>query len=237
MPALLYGMEAWKKLSKAEIQNVEKIQGKALKRIFSLPITTPYIGLIIETGVWPAEQRINYSSLMLYHNIINSSKDRLVKQIIQEKGAQNHSSTFYDKVRTIAEELNIKLEKGVIMKKSDWKRTVKGKTQNQIQERVEKEMENKTKLRTVREDKWERKEYIATCDSDLVKDIIKIRLHMWEQKKNYPREEDTKCPIWNQKEDTTKHVLECQTAETVYRIKDNTLTKSMDRSSKAMQTK
>ena len=31
-------------------------------------------------------------------------------------------------------------------------------------------MENKTRLRTVREDKWERKEYIATCDSDLVKD-------------------------------------------------------------------
>ena len=90
MPALLYGMEAWKKLSKAEIQNLEKIQGKALKRIFSLPITTPYIGLIIETGVWPAEQIINYSSLMLYRNIINIGKDRLVRQIIQEKRTQNH---------------------------------------------------------------------------------------------------------------------------------------------------
>ena len=32
MPALLYGMEAWKKWSNAEIQNVEKIQGKALKK-------------------------------------------------------------------------------------------------------------------------------------------------------------------------------------------------------------
>ena len=65
-------------------------------------------------------------------------------------------------------------------------------------------MENKTKLRTVREDKWRRKKYIATCDSDLVK------------------EKDMKCPICNQKEDTTEHVLECQTAETVYRIRDNT---------------
>ena len=51
MRALLYGMEAWKKLSKAEIQYLEKIQGKALKRIFNLPITTPYIGIVIETGV------------------------------------------------------------------------------------------------------------------------------------------------------------------------------------------
>ena len=51
MPALLYGMEAWKKLSKAEIQHLEKIQGTVLKRIFHLPVTIPYIGLIIETGV------------------------------------------------------------------------------------------------------------------------------------------------------------------------------------------
>ena len=80
------------------------------------------------------------------------------------------------------------------MKKSEWKRTVKDKIKNQIQERVEKRMENKTKLRTVREDKQEKKLVIATCDSDQVKGIIKIKLHMCELKKNYPREEeDMKC--------------------------------------------
>ena len=72
MPALLilYGMEAWKKLSRVEIQNIEKIQGKALKGVFSLPITTPYIGLIIETGVWPAEQRINGTIALSYPPIV-----------------------------------------------------------------------------------------------------------------------------------------------------------------------
>ena len=30
-------------------------------------------------------------------------------------------------------------------------------------------------------------------------------------------------PYMQSKEDTTEHVLECQTAETVYRIRDNTL--------------
>ena len=49
MTALLYAMGAWQKLSKAETQNLEAIQGKALKRIFIPPITTPYIVLIIET--------------------------------------------------------------------------------------------------------------------------------------------------------------------------------------------
>ena len=36
-------------------------------------------------------------------------------------------------------------------------------------------MENKTKLKTVRKYKWQRKEYIAICDID----IIKIRLLCW----------------------------------------------------------
>ena len=56
--------------------------GEALKRIFNLPITTPDIGIIIETGNWPAKQRKSYSSFMLYHNIIISSRNRLAKQII-----------------------------------------------------------------------------------------------------------------------------------------------------------
>ena len=73
-------------------------------------------------------------------------------------------------------------------------RTPVGDTENihvkwyKTQEMVEKEMEKKTNLRTVSEDKWERKEYTATCDSDLVREITKIRLHAWELKKNYPRE-------------------------------------------------
>ena len=112
-------MEAWKKFPEAETQYLEKVQGKALKRIFNLPITTPSIGLIFETGVWPAEQRINYSSLMLYHNIINSSKDRLAKHRIQEQRVQNHQHIFYKKVRAIAKEFNIKLEVAVTMKKSE----------------------------------------------------------------------------------------------------------------------
>ena len=52
---------------------------------------------------------------------------------------QNHQNTFPEKKKTTAEELNIKLEEAVTMKKSEWKRTVKDKVQNQIQERVEKE--------------------------------------------------------------------------------------------------
>ena len=85
--------------------------------MFNLPVTIPYIGLI-EIAACPAVQRISYSSFTLYHNIINNIKDRLSKETIQEQRAQNHQNTFYEKVWAIAEELKIKLEAAVTIKKS-----------------------------------------------------------------------------------------------------------------------
>ena len=39
-------------------------------------------------------------------------------------------------------------------------------------------MANKTKARTIVEDKWKRKKYLHEYDSEIIKDVIKIRLYM-----------------------------------------------------------
>ena len=39
MPALLHGLEAWGKIDKDEMNEIGKISGRALKRIFNLPKT------------------------------------------------------------------------------------------------------------------------------------------------------------------------------------------------------
>ena len=50
-----------------------------------MPISTSYIGLIMETGMWPANQRIKYSIMMLYHNIMNGDHKRVARKIIAEQ--------------------------------------------------------------------------------------------------------------------------------------------------------
>ena len=40
MPTFLYELEAWGKIDKDEMNQIEKFQGRALKRIFNLPIST-----------------------------------------------------------------------------------------------------------------------------------------------------------------------------------------------------
>ena len=60
MTPLTFGMEVWANIRSVEIKEIEKIQGKALKRIFQCPVSTTYTGIIMETGIWPAEQKIQY---------------------------------------------------------------------------------------------------------------------------------------------------------------------------------
>ena len=109
MPALLYGPEAWGKIDKDETNEIEKIQGRALKRIFNLPISTSYIGLTMETDTWPANQRVQYSILMLYHDM-NRDHERVASKILAEQAKSNHKNTMISKVKQIAQEIGLKIK-------------------------------------------------------------------------------------------------------------------------------
>ena len=55
------------------------------------------------------------------------------------------------------------------------------------------------------------KEYIKNGNTDDIKDILKIRLHIRDVRKNYPKNDtDTICPICRKEEDTTEHVIDCE---------------------------
>ena len=177
MPALVYGLEAWGKIDKDEMNEIEKIQGRALKKIFNLPISTSYIDLTMEKGTWPANQRIQYTKTMLYHNI-NSDHKKIARKILAEQTKSNHKNTMISKVQQIAQEIGVKLKNVENMSKSKWKKQVKEKIGKSIEERTKQEMTNKTKARTIIEDKWERKKYLQECDSETIKDVIKIRLQI-----------------------------------------------------------
>ena len=71
------------------MQAIEKIQNQPLKKILQLPVTTPSTELLMETAIWPPKERIEYSTLMLIHSIINSNKERISQKIILEQNEGN----------------------------------------------------------------------------------------------------------------------------------------------------
>ena len=179
--------------------------------MLQLPVTMPSTGLLIETGVWPANKRIEYSTLMLILSIINRNKERISQKIIVEQRNKGMPNTMYERAKEIGESIGMNIDQAVKMKKSTWKREAKPKIKKKIQQRLIDDLKEKTKARTIQKDKWLMKEYIENVNTDDIKDILKIRLHMQDVRKNYPKNDtDTIYPICRKEEDTTEHVLEVE---------------------------
>ena len=66
------------------------------------------------------------------------------------------------------------------------------------------------------------KGYILNCSGEDTRDIMLIRLHMWEVQMSYKKEtKSMMCPLCERKEDTMKHVIECgQENEKMCDLKD-----------------
>lgn len=58
--AFTYGLEAWATITKEQIKELDRKQGKILKGVFQLSITTSYIGLLMETSTYQVECSMQY---------------------------------------------------------------------------------------------------------------------------------------------------------------------------------
>ena len=132
-PAIYYGILAWGKIKGNEAIEIERIQAETLKQILDLPTSTPYVGVLMETGIWPAMDQLNYATSMFYHSVINS-EERLVTKIVLEQEATSRANTFTERVKKIGEvlEIDTRSESVKKQKKSEWKKLCKKKIEGVI---------------------------------------------------------------------------------------------------------
>ena len=106
MPALIYGVEAWGCIKKEEMKEIKRVQRKAFKKMLKLLVSTAYTRILVETGIWPADQRAQYATLMLYHNIKKVNGERKIKKMIEEQKKYLHQQ-FLQNIQQIVEILEI----------------------------------------------------------------------------------------------------------------------------------
>ena len=98
---------------------------------------------------------------------------KVARKILAKQAKSNYKNTMISKVKQVAHEIGLKMKNVDHMRKSKWKKHVKGKIGKLIEKRTKQGMANKTKARIMIEDKWERKKYFQKCDSDTIKVLLK----------------------------------------------------------------
>ena len=116
--SLLYGIEAWNKQTKKEIKELEKQQAKALCSLLQLPRSTPYLGILHETGIWKVEERINYRRIMLVQNILKSDDRRLCKRLLVQQAEEGDDDTLYATTKVALDKYGIEIRSIASMKEA-----------------------------------------------------------------------------------------------------------------------
>ena len=206
VPTLTYNMECWTKISKEEFQQMEQIQGGILKRIFNLPVTTPYWGIVKEMGIWPMETRITYQRLMLYESMMKSDENRLGRKIIESQKETSLKVNWAKETQKLAWKFEIDLNKASEMSTEGWKKMVKEKLKKRLESDWNESQANKRKTRHQKQQKIERKSYLSQMGIKEASDTVKRRLEMLDIGNNLGK--DRKC-LCKEKE-TSEHIIQCR---------------------------
>ena len=211
--AILFNLEGWGGLLPEEVDKFEGIQCKSLKELLNLPKSTSHLGVLWEVGCWPMRERIQYKQLMLFHNILHSPETRLARRILQQQKEFKMQRCLQSSVDRIAEQIEIDCswESVKKMPKSSFKRIVKQKLKEEIFKRMKQSSQDKTKLRFIKKEVFERSAYIDKAHSVLSYQILKTRLNMQDLSSNFGSKD--KCSLCLLEEESTEHVLICKGVE------------------------
>ena len=226
-PTLLFNTETWINITKEEMKIVNQAHYEILKRVFEQRDSTPYYGILMETGYWPFSHVIVYKRLMFFHHLIHSEEKRITRKIlINQMEGDGKENTWYKGVEEWLEKLQLeKREQDIIkIKKSEWKKKVKEQLGAWVKEEMEEQKIRMKKLRFTNTNG--KQEYIDKCRMEQVKKIMKVRLNMTELKSNFKgKYKDSMCPACEKEEETTEHVIKCSEYQ---RLTQHTMNEKME---------
>ena len=210
LQSILVNVEGFPSYKDGEMKKLESVQLNILTNLLELPKTTPYCALLMEVGWWPMKDRLSYKKLMLYHNIVRSDDRRVIKKLLRVQEREVRPTTWLAAVEREIDKYKIGLNARESCK-STWKKEVKENINKEVELELRKKCENSSKARIVKDDKFEKKEYLqGKVDAKTAKKILRARLNMCNLPGNYKQNGKGTCNLCEEEEGTTEHYFTCK---------------------------
>ena len=213
IPSILANTETWTNITKKEMEMLDKAQYRMMLIIYEQKQGTPYLGMLNETGFWPFSFIVKYKQLMWLHTLIHSEERRVARKVLLEQFEEKEKN-WVQQVKQWSKEIGIIVKLEIIkqISKPKWKKMVKDKLEKRIQLEIQEEANKKTKLRFIKEEKFEEKQYMKRYNMKTCKEIMKLRLNMIDVKANFKgdHKENMNCSAGCNVKESTEHILKCK---------------------------
>ena len=218
IPTVLFNCQAWSRLRQKDIENLQTIQLKFLKRIFSLASSTPNSFLLLELGVLPIQAEIHKRQLVFLHKILQLPIDDPVNQMFtnMQLFSANGEANWWSQVHPLLQEYGLpeNLETIKQLSKDTFKSMVNKGVYHVSFSKLKSECASLKKTANLRYNTFGMQEYLKVLFPNQAKVILKSRCRTLDIKTHCTyKYSDTICRGCGIEDETLEHIINCGQAE------------------------
>ena len=214
IPKMLVNSETWNNISQKNLEEMERIQMKAIKRTLKIPDSTPNMGLLNELGMLTINNEITKRKILYLHSILNG-KNKITKDILKQQ-MEIPGPTWIHNVTSIMNEMKITtdLEEFMEISKNKIKKIIKDKIWEKQLKELNIYIENSKKCKKISANIKKPNEYLTKMSPTNAKTILLTKLGMIDIKTNFKNKyQDNKCTFCKDEEETLEHIVSCKKVE------------------------
>ena len=189
LSSILTNSEIWYRVSEAELEELESLDRGLMKRIFSLPSSTPTSALYLESGCLTISTIIKARRINYLQYLVKLPQDEMLSRFFH---CQWLDRSKYDWTRQVREDLSdfgLTCDLAQIKEKSifSWKTLVKRKAKEFEVEKLKKikETRNKSKMENLSYKHLKMQEYLSKLNPSDSKEVFRFRVRMAHFSENY----------------------------------------------------
>ena len=180
LSSILTNSEVWYNITAGEIEELEMIDRTLLRRIFSVPKSTPSAGIYLETGCMRIGTIIKARRVNYLHYLAKLPQEEMLSKFFYHQWFVGGKYDWTTQVKNDLAELGLPDNLETLRKKStfSWKTLVKKKTKEYELSKLLEIKKTKSKLTKLDYNKLEMQEYLITLDSQMAKNVFRFRVKM-----------------------------------------------------------
>ena len=225
LSSVLVNSEVWYKLTKCDIEELEALDRSFMKRIFSVPNSTPTSALYLETGCLRIGTIIKARRLNYLHYLVKLPENDMLSRFFkcQWDHPNMNDWTIQVKKDLIDFKLSENLEKVKEKSSLSWKNLIRKRAKEFELDKliIYKEAKNTSKLGSLIYDKLETQEYLKELTVNEAKAVFRFRTRMQIFDGNFNgKETKVLCPLCAQHFDLQELCFDCPILRGKLRIEE-----------------
>ena len=209
--SIMVNSEVWYMVSKQDLEELESLDRSLIKRILTVPFSTPTAALYLETGTMRIGTLMKARRLNYLHYLISISKEEMLSRFFYCQWYTGKSYDWTTQVKKDIEDFEMSKHKSLknrwasdrvidivaSLSKRRWKNIVQEQAEKfELRELLKmKDMNSPVKMKYLKYTRLKLQDYFSDYDLNKAKTLFRFRTFMSDYAENYHNKELNACPL------------------------------------------